>query len=846
MAHSMQYGVNYPVLPLSVYRSASAVAVKEDIDVLKTIAQLKAETASLLAATEYIDFLKPEDMTYLNDIIRGYHNDLIRAKSRKRRYTDTGSIQEAKQGTIPERHIQIKNKLLEVAEEKYMLDPATIEMLKETMDIYKIHETIDNHIRSRLLESAIDSNIFTEQEIADFRNRNIDTVTLGKKLRLDLLNRPPLGNSLPKEIKDYLTTIDPYIVLAFIDKFLSYSGEGIDLLIQPRHNVFGFLYSMDIHPLYKIVIELMLIRELTQDDKTDKRELRLKFLLECIAIPELVKLYYSMYIYLNCYDETQPIALIVSGGNLITLFAKLMFDISKFVRFDSLIIEHKEVLQTFLRKFPNDYENIQHLFNTLATIIKKQNILSKVLSINSMVFSDLDFKLICLHKLFDKMKSYQYVDAEQLLEEFIKHANSQSVEVKAQFFLGRGKSRHYSGIFSELPEIRKKLGVYRKQYTAWLNKSCFIVVNKYKKDLHGILDKTILSNIFPSQMQKKYLHELQKLSVNESDPYNKIQIDNCKKYLLFLAHRKTINDLTTKANIDIISQNGQTGPLMQTVTTYTRGGNRFIVQFIPPKTREIPEHFLTFNSIMTKNNGRLPTLVASLLKDFLTNPIYSAYDVVAKYDPTNLEENKITYDYSRTADSASYENRMKQCESIITFKIDSRGNHIIFLGLDTKDYSASSVQIKSMIAKTIEKAKQLRKSIKLSKSSNPTKSTKSIKVASYASTKSFNEFASSLFNRDRVLSSVNLNIEPDDSVYTFGKDTYIFGDIFNPDSLLPEMFLDDDIGDTIDDDDIDYGWITKKHYGGFKNNMVKKKTFKNKKPRARATLKHKIPKHYKK
>jgi hypothetical protein len=236
---------------------------------------------------------------------------------------------------------------------------------------------------------------------------------------------------------------------------------------------------------------------------------------------------------------------------------------------------------------------------------------------------------------------------------------------------------------------------------------------------------------------------------------------------------------------------------------------------------------------MTKNNGWLPTLVASLLNDFLTNPTYSAYDVVAKYDPKNLEENKITYDYSRTADSASYENRMKQCESIITFKIDSRGNHIIFLGLDTKDYSAQSVQIKSMIAKTIEKAKQLQKS---SKSSNPTKSakstksTKSIKVGSYASTKSFNEFVSSLFNRDRVLSSVNLNIEPDDSVYAFGKDTYIFGDIFNPDSLLPEMFLDDDIGDTIDDDtiddDIDYAWIKKMHSGGFKNNWMKTKKVK--------------------
>ena len=277
----------------------------------KTSEELVTETTSLLQTNHYIDFLTQEEITYLILQIRIHtHSDGAPFKM---------------DHTIPAMYMTIMNKLLKLAQYKYMLDPSIVTQLQKTMNLKAILENINAYIRSKLVESANYSEVFTPEEISQLDQ--LDTYSLGITLRTRLLEHQDYGQQLPIKIRSYLETIDPYIVLAFIDKFLSLSAEDIDIVVQPIYNLFGFLHNGRLHPLYKMVIELFLIGELTNDDKTSKRQTRLDFLLEFIEIPEFVKLYYSMYSYLNDIQENQTIALIVSGGNLVTLFAKLLYDI---------------------------------------------------------------------------------------------------------------------------------------------------------------------------------------------------------------------------------------------------------------------------------------------------------------------------------------------------------------------------------------------------------------------------------------------------------------------------------------------------------------------------------------
>jgi len=715
------------------------------------------------------------------------------------------------------------NKLLLLAEHKYMLDSAIIARLKTTNNIYEIHVMIDRHIKLKLEESAIDSAIFTLEELS--RLYELDTYTFGIQLRKALLEHPDFGLQLPVNIRNYLETIDPYIVLAFIDKLFSPSSEGIDIVIQPICNVFGFLHNGDLHPLYKMVIELMLIGELTNDDKSDKRRIRLNFLLACIEIPDFLKLYYSMYLYLNCIQEGQTIALIVSGGNLVTLFAKLLDDIYIQTSIELLIDKHKDILTKFLEYYPDptrylDTETLlQHLKRQVTPIL-----VESISTVAAMLFGDLDFKLIKVIKL----KYYEFTTKEKLYHDFGLKATSARVVNNAQFFLGRKKIIKYKGKFDS--EKRNQLKIYRKQYEKWLKYSCYEVV-----DIHGNgevlktkLDREILDNIFPSQMQDHYLELLKDLKKTLRDPYSIISIDNCYKYLLFLSSRKVMNELGTRDNIDKISKNGNTSEFIKALRYYTTKGNNFIVS----QDYRIGS-FKTFDFVMTDKIGRLPKLVASLLNLFL-NDTGIHPDFVMGYQPRELEASKVTSDYTKTKNHKSYESIMRECEAII--ELYKPGYHIVFLGLDatngkgvtfSMDKPSNSKSTK-LLGKTIEKSSSTKKS------------------GSYVSTKNFRDYVSSLlFSGQKLIPGVSIEIVPDDSVHEFNRREFIDNDtpLFDNDNpFLPENFFDFDLtewvmslpgeGDAEGDgsmaslDEPEPMFI-----GGFNNNLVKSRKHKTKKPK---------------
>lgn len=731
--------------------------VVETITIFKTDAEIKAEGDLILATANYSDFLTQQDMKYLQDLIRAYTH--------------------TRQVVTHQTYINIMNTLLVLAEHKYMLDMETIEMLKGENDIYKIHVTIDRDIKSKLVESANYSRIFTPEQISQLEQ--LDTYTLGIELRNALLVNPYYGQQLPIQVRSYLETIDPYIVLAFIDKLFSFSAEGIDIVLQPISNVFGFLHNGDYHPLYKMVIELYLIGELTNDDKSSKRQTRLNFLLECIKFPDFVNLYYSMYTYLNCIQEDQTIALIVSGGNLVTLFAKLLYDISSKTSIESLIVEYRDILDMFLKKYPDPrYSDIKSLLAELNIHISSNTKLRELIPIvQAMLFGDLDFKLIKVTTMVD----YNFTDIETLYNHFHSRASSKGVSTDAQFFLGRKKIIPYKGQLQ--PEIRRKLRTYRKQYEGWLKQSCYSVVEKHGKGevLKGKLDREILGNIFPSQMQDKYLHILLALRDTQTDLDTIKYINNCYKYLSFMSCRKAMNELGTRENINKISAQGDPSQFIKALRYYTCKGNTYIVHI--PKLRV--GVFTTFNYVMTHNSGFLPKLVASLLNLFLTDTEVHP-DFVLGHKPKKLEESKVTYDYSKTKDYKSYEAIMVACKAIINLE-DKRGRHFVFLGLDAKNETAPNL--------LIDKFKNIKKSGIPTSSKTIKKSNKS---GSYKSTKTLSDYVSSLLRtRSQIIPSINIDIEPDDSVYEFSDNTLLPENVFDSDNqFLPESLLDDAFPDS--------------------------------------------------
>ena len=736
----------------------------------KTSEELVTETTSLLQTNNYIDFLTQEEITYLRLQIQIHtHSDGAPFKMYH---------------TIPAMYMTIMNKLLNLAQYKYMLAPSIVTQLQKTMNLKAILQNIDAYIRSKLVESANYSGVFTLEEISQLDQ--IDTYTLGRTLRTRLLEDPDYGQQLPIQIRSYLETIDPYIVLAFIDKFLSLSAEGIDIVIQPKANLFGFLHNGPLHPLYKMALELYMIGLYTSDDKSIKRQRRLDFLLECIKIPVFVKLYYGMYTYLNCIQKDQTIALIVSGGNLVTLFAKLLHDIYSKTSSESLIVEYREILGTVLIQNPG--LNIKALLAELKTHIESSDILRALIPIvQAMFFGDLDFKLITVTTMVD----YEFTDIETLYDEFMKNfmANVKEGSIDAQFFLGRKKITPYKGKLQ--PEIRMKLKTDRKQYEIWLKQGCDRVVEQHGKGevLKGKLDKELLNNIFPSQMQDKYLLILSELRAKQIDPDTIKYIDNCYKYLSFLSYRKAMNELGTRDNINKISKNPETGvegdpsQFITALRYYTSKGNAYSDAEVTPLDIRV-DMFTSFHHVMTSKRGFLPKLVASLLNLFLTDTKLHP-DFVSDYEPAKLEESKVTYDYSKTKNSKSYEGIMIECKARINLE-NKRGFHFVFLGLDAKNETDPIIKKPGI---PINKAMTIRKKPK--------------KLVSFKSTKPLREYVSSLLRtRSQIIPSIDIDIEPDDSVYEFSDNILLPEDIFDSDnpfldphaSLLDNAFPGDILG----------------------------------------------------
>ena len=124
----------------------------------KTSEELVTEPTSLLQTNNYIDFLTQEEITYLRLQIQIHtHSDGAPFK----RYH-----------TIPAMYMTIMTKLLNLAQYKYMLAPSIVTQLQKTMNLKDILQNIDAYIRSKLVESANYSGVFTLEEISQLDKIN--------------------------------------------------------------------------------------------------------------------------------------------------------------------------------------------------------------------------------------------------------------------------------------------------------------------------------------------------------------------------------------------------------------------------------------------------------------------------------------------------------------------------------------------------------------------------------------------------------------------------------------------------------------------------------------------------
>jgi len=204
------------------------------------------------------------------------------------------------------------------------------------------------------------------------------------------------------------------------------SGELLDITITSMNNPYGIekvWYSMHYGiylPLTKYIGELSEIGEITSDDKTTKRKLRLQFLRYCEDDNILEDFFKVLLSWLNGGGDKkgpyipgeynfsqyyqQKLILTVSGGNIITIFAKLLQNISFAATrqtyrdstelYTYLTTTNQQILTELENKTGSEmtkFQILEHIKNKLDSD-KLLASIYKLLEITS--YSDFDFNLL--------------------------------------------------------------------------------------------------------------------------------------------------------------------------------------------------------------------------------------------------------------------------------------------------------------------------------------------------------------------------------------------------------------------------------------------------------------------
>jgi hypothetical protein len=337
------------------------------------------------------------------------------------------------------------------------------------------------------------------------------------------------------------------------------SGELLDITITSMNNPYGIekvWYSMHYGiylPLTKYIGELSEIGEITSDDKTTKRKLRLQFLRYCEHDNILEDFFKVLLCWLNGGGDKkgpyipgeynfsqyyqQKLILTVSGGNIITIFAKLLQNIS-FVAtrqtyrdstelYTYLTTTNQQILTELENKTGSEmtkFQILEHIKNKLDSHKLLASIYN-LLEITS--YSDFDFNL-----LPNKDPDTKYMSSDEAL----KHISDiyktlegdvyQSKELKTTqgFTLFRVKS----SVMCELdkPDLDQTLKSQKN--------------NCYDAKKAGVISQDLIDRLMPQLINRedRNIHGLQDSNWNL-----------CKQYIEHLLVKKQKIAIATKFNV---------------------------------------------------------------------------------------------------------------------------------------------------------------------------------------------------------------------------------------------------------------------------------------------------------
>jgi len=359
-------------------------------------------------------------------------------------------------------------------------------------------------------------------------------------------------------------------VKGLILKICGATGEYIDLLAQPYTNSFGYSHNTKSGvdgincTIDKIIAELISIGANTADGKSDKRAKRLYFLQICklvITLPvrsgsiqPIEALFTIMCNYLNGGTGDSQyesyIVLTASGGNLVTIFARLLEYL-----LDSI-------------KVPNTQVTNEHFENILKVLKDKygEDILQQlIVTIKATSHTDSTGAVTILETAIRVIANYPLSDIDLKLAPYwrrmkIDHSNDRP-GAEIQFLLARlkiakiCKKINFNNSQKSKQKTPDELKAIRKAFENNCKKSCVTLAESINNEQFNSEE---IQDLYPSRMKEQYLTVItQLIAFEESQQVKDIEkINNmkkCKIYLLSLSIIKSTNDKATGENIDTIS-----------------------------------------------------------------------------------------------------------------------------------------------------------------------------------------------------------------------------------------------------------------------------------------------------
>ena len=386
------------------------------------------------------------------------------------------------------------------------------------------------------------------------------------------------------------------------------SGEFFDLSIASLSNVYGndkTKYSLK-HGIYlpieKYISELELIGKYSDDDKSEKRKIRLYFLQGCNTSPILQKYFTYMISYLNGSNigeersafDNNKLVIIVAGGNIFGIYARLLVE-----------VYNRDFTSLFNKTlFATQYEFLKQVYYELYRIYNS-NIRwrSAFKFCGSAPFSDFDYNLVP-----NKMEKYE---------------------------------QHFKS-YSKLSKAEKNLpGFLLLRVKSFIRDDTLepSIIPGDLDNCNGILKET--NKLFPQGVQERFL-----LEIEQNKEKNLLKAEMCEKIVKYFLSQKaliaeqtqrTVNSViaTSKDVLNLPGYSDDLTYIMKYLHTVTFNLNIFIdywergvLDKSPkrPTIRNMDNESLLniFNTLNTITDSKvLMELSAVIINAFLnTEPVY--------------------------------------------------------------------------------------------------------------------------------------------------------------------------------------------------------------------------------